>query len=73
MTIYTVKPGDTIDTIAAAYGINVDTIIYNNQLSYPYRLAVGQALLLSTGTSGTHGLTLPTCLFSPTVSPPQEN
>ncbi len=53
MTIYTVKPGDTIDAIAAAYGIGADTIIYNNQLSYPYRLAVGQALLLSTGTSGT--------------------
>lgn len=53
MTIYTVKPGDTIDAIAAAYGIGTDTIIYNNQLSYPYRLAIGQALLLSTGASGT--------------------
>lgn len=49
MTIYTVKPGDSVDAIAASYGINTDTIIYNNQLSYPYRLAVGQALLLSTG------------------------
>ncbi len=52
MTIYTVKPGDTVDRIADAYGIAADTIIYNNQLSYPYRLAVGQALLLSTGASG---------------------
>lgn len=51
MTIYTVKSGDTIDTIANSHGINVDTIIYNNQLSYPYRLAVGQALLLNTGAS----------------------
>ncbi len=51
MTIYTVKPGDTVDRIAGAYGIAPDTIIYNNQLSYPYRLAVGQALLLSTGES----------------------
>ncbi len=52
MTIYTVKPGDTVDRIADAYGIAADTIIYNNQLSYPYRLAIGQALLLSTGASG---------------------
>lgn len=51
MTIYTVKPGDSIDSIAAAYNITADTIIYNNQLSYPYRLAVGQALLLSSGAS----------------------
>lgn len=51
MTIYTVQPGDTVDTIAAAYGIAANTIIYNNQLSYPYRLAVGQALLLSAGES----------------------
>ena len=51
MTIYTVKPGDSIDTIAAAYGISTNSIIYNNQLSYPYRLAIGQALLLSVGES----------------------
>lgn len=51
MTIYTVKTGDTIDTIANAFGISAVSIIYNNQLSYPYRLAVGQALLLSTGKS----------------------
>lgn len=47
MTIYIVQPGDSVDSIAAAYGISADTIIYNNQLSYPYRLAIGQALLLS--------------------------
>lgn len=51
MIIYTVKPGDDIDSIAAAYGIGTDSIIYNNQLSYPYRLAVGQALLLNAGAS----------------------
>lgn len=47
MVIYTVKPGDSIDTIAAGYGISTDSIIYNNQLTYPYRLAIGQALLLT--------------------------
>lgn len=51
MTIYTVQPGDSVDSIASSYGISTDSIIYNNQLSYPYRLAVGQALLLSAGDS----------------------
>lgn len=50
MEIYVVKPGDTIDRIAAAYGITTESIIYNNQLLYPYALAIGQALLLSVQT-----------------------
>lgn len=49
MEIYVVNPGDSVDSIAAAYGVPVDTILYNNQIEYPYELAVGQALLLSTG------------------------
>ena len=47
MIIYVVQPGDTIDSIASYYDIGTDSIIYNNQLSYPYRLAIGQALLLT--------------------------
>ncbi len=47
MQIYVVKPGDTVDGIASSFGITPDSIIYNNQLSYPYALAIGQALLLS--------------------------
>ena len=47
MEIYIVRPGDTVDTIADAYGISAQSIIYNNQLPYPYPLAIGQALLLS--------------------------
>lgn len=47
MTIYIVKPGDTVDTIAAENGVSVGSVLYNNQLEYPYRLAVGQSLLLS--------------------------
>lgn len=49
MDIYVVKPGDTVDSIASAKRVSVDSILYNNQLVYPYALAVGQALLLSTG------------------------
>lgn len=41
------KQGDTIDRIAGYYGVPVDRIIYVNQLVYPYRLAVGQALLIT--------------------------
>lgn len=47
MKIYVVKQGDTLDRIAVEQGADTDSIIYNNQLVYPYRLAVGQALLLS--------------------------
>ena len=46
-----VKEGDTVDTIASTYGITASSIIYNNQLTYPYALAIGQALLLSVGDS----------------------
>ena len=38
--------GDNIDRIAADYGVSADSIIYNNQLVYPYELVVGQALLI---------------------------
>lgn len=47
MLIYAVQPGDTVGSIAREFQIPISTIIYNNQLSYPFRLAVGQALLLS--------------------------
>jgi len=49
MELYVVKPGDTVSGIASAYQIGTDTIIYENQLIYPYNLVVGQALLLNTG------------------------
>ncbi len=47
MEIYIVRPGDTVDSIATSYGISAQSIIYNNQLTYPFPLAIGQALLLS--------------------------
>ena len=47
MLIYIVQEGDSVDSIAASYGIAADSIIYNNQIPPPYALAVGQALLLS--------------------------
>lgn len=51
MEIYVVKSGDTVDSIAESHGISVSSVIYYNQLVSPYPLAVGQALLLSSGES----------------------
>ncbi len=50
MKIYVVKSGDTIDGIAAELGADVQQIIFDNQLIYPYELAVGQALFIGEGT-----------------------
>ncbi len=47
MEIYVVRPGDNVDSIAAAWGVNVEQLIYDNQLEFPYALAVGQALLIN--------------------------
>lgn len=46
MTIYIVKPGDTIDQIAEEQGSTVEELSYANQIPAPYRLAVGQTLLI---------------------------
>ncbi len=48
--IYVVQPGDTVDSIAKAYGISVDTLIQDNQIVFPYALAIGQALFVDLGT-----------------------
>lgn len=48
MEIYVVNPGDTVDSIAAQYGIPAMELIDTNQLLYPYPLAIGQALLIPT-------------------------
>lgn len=46
MQIYVVKEGDNVDRIASFMGIPVDVLLYDNQIQYPYRLAVGQALFI---------------------------
>lgn len=46
MQIYVVKEGDTIDHIAEIFATDVEEIAYDNQITEPYRLAVGQALLI---------------------------
>ena len=49
MSIYVVSPGDTVDMIANQNALDVNQIILDNQLVYPYELAVGQALYLQEG------------------------
>ncbi|MDE5699402.1 MAG: LysM peptidoglycan-binding domain-containing protein [Lachnospiraceae bacterium] len=46
MQIYVVREGDSIDSIAAAFAASAEEIAYDNQISKPYPLAVGQALLI---------------------------
>lgn len=48
--IYVVKQGDTVDSIAAAVSVDAERIIEDNQLIYPFELAVGQALFIDLGT-----------------------
>lgn len=46
MQIHVVYAGDSVDSIAREYGVDVNVIIYVNQLRYPYELTIGQALLI---------------------------
>ena len=43
---HTVRPGETLSTIAAAYGASVKKVIEVNQLKNPDRLSVGQTLFI---------------------------
>lgn len=46
MQIHVVQRGESIDSIAADHQVPAAMLIYANQLVYPYRLAIGQALLI---------------------------
>ena len=46
MYIYTVKPGDTLFDIAQKNGVTISTLVDANQLSDPYKLPVGLALVI---------------------------
>lgn len=46
MAIYVVREGDTLEEIARQYGREASLLSYVNQIPYPYRMAVGQALLI---------------------------
>lgn len=44
MTIYIVKAGDTLESIAAQYGVSRDRIILENELPNPDALVIGQSI-----------------------------
>lgn len=46
LIIYTVRPGDSVYSIAQRYGVSSQEIILQNQLENPERLVVGQALVI---------------------------
>ena len=46
MQIHVVASGESVDSIAVRYRVPVSSVIYANQLAYPYRLTIGQALLI---------------------------
>ncbi len=48
MIIYVVKPGDSLYSIARQYGMTVQKIIDDNELTNPGQLVVGQTLVLMT-------------------------
>ena len=45
--IYTVKPGDTLTSVASSNGISVDALAADNGLDGSARLALGQALIVN--------------------------
>ncbi|MBE5947311.1 MAG: LysM peptidoglycan-binding domain-containing protein [Lachnospiraceae bacterium] len=49
MEIYVVKQGDSLNSIASSYGVDINTVIYDNQLIYPYDIVPGQALFIAGG------------------------
>ena len=46
MVIHVVAPGDTLVSISSTYGVPLSLLAIDNGLSPPYRLAVGQALVI---------------------------
>lgn len=52
MLIYTVKQGDTLSALSKQYGVPVSVLVRDNQLKYPDRLVVGQALVIGAEEEG---------------------
>lgn len=70
MSIYLVKPGDTVDSIAIQQSVTVESIIYDNQLVFPYALAIGQTLYLADDESASPSRPLYTFGYAyPYISP----
>ncbi|MEK3933677.1 LysM peptidoglycan-binding domain-containing protein [Sporosarcina sp. FSL W7-1349] len=51
--LYRVRPGDTVNRIAARWGISAASLIAANRLSPPYTIFIGQQLLIPLDGNGT--------------------
>jgi LysM repeat protein len=56
-TTYIVQAGDSVYSVARAYGITPDELIARNSLQYPYYLDIGQELIIPVGGSSPPGST----------------
>ncbi|MFS0574674.1 LysM peptidoglycan-binding domain-containing protein [Sporosarcina sp. 179-K 3D1 HS] len=56
--LYRVRPGDTVNRIAARWGISAAALIAANQLSPPYTIFIGQQLVIPLGQKGVIAYTL---------------
>jgi lipoprotein NlpD len=66
---YVIKPGDTLNKIARANGVDEATILRLNKLVNPNRLIVGQTLRLSEGTETAAAAPRPTAMSKPESRP----
>jgi spore germination protein YaaH len=46
---YTVRPGDTLNSIAARFGVSVQELISVNNIPYPYYIYEGQNIFIPSG------------------------
>ena len=66
---YVIKPGDTLNKIARANGVDEPTLLRLNKLVNPNRLIVGQTLRLSEGSEPAAGTTRPSVTSKPEARP----
>jgi lipoprotein NlpD len=66
---YVIKPGDTLNKIARANGIDEATLLRLNKLVNPNRLIVGQTLRLSEGTEAAAAAPRPGTMSKPEARP----
>ncbi|WNC16973.1 LysM peptidoglycan-binding domain-containing protein [Brevibacillus brevis] len=50
---YVVRAGDTLNSIAARFGVSVQELIRVNNIAYPYYIYVGQTIYIPTATTPT--------------------
>jgi LysM repeat protein len=67
-SVYVVRRGDTLSSIAARYGTSVSALMAANGIRNPDRIYVGQRLVIGGGASGTKPGTSPKPVPAPTGS-----